>query len=94
MLRGSNKKCGNSAAGVVGLKPIYGLVPTRGIVPLVLSLDHGGPILRDAEDAAIKQSVGQLRLGIPRAPFFHCCSADFAKAVNDAIAVLTGSTKR
>src|SRR6266568_930659 len=39
--------------GVVGLKPTYGLVSTRGIIPLSLSLDHAGPITRAVEDAAL-----------------------------------------
>lgn len=38
---------------VVGLKPSYGLVPIRGIVPLVPSLDHCGPITRTVRDAAL-----------------------------------------
>src|SRR5215472_11049627 len=39
--------------GVVGLKPTYGLVSIRGIIPLTLSLDHCGPITRTVEDAAL-----------------------------------------
>ena len=39
--------------GVVGLNPSYGLVSTRGIIPLSFSLDHAGPITRSVEDAAI-----------------------------------------
>lgn len=46
-----------SFCGVVGLKPTYGLVPTRGIIPLVLSLDHCGPICRTVEDAALLMNV-------------------------------------
>src|SRR5215813_12499976 len=42
-----------SFCGVVGLKPTYGLVSIRGIVPLTLSLDHCGPLVRSVEDAAI-----------------------------------------
>jgi aspartyl-tRNA(Asn)/glutamyl-tRNA(Gln) amidotransferase subunit A len=38
--------------GVVGLKPTYGLVPLRGVVPLATSFDHVGPITRSAEDCA------------------------------------------
>jgi aspartyl-tRNA(Asn)/glutamyl-tRNA(Gln) amidotransferase subunit A len=105
---------------VVGLKPTYGLVPIRGIVPLSLSLDHCGPITRTVEDAALmlnylagydrmditsveharedyvasmKQPIGNLRLGIPRAPFFDWVDADIAKAVEDAIKLLAGLTK-
>ena len=39
--------------GIVGLKPTYGLVPLRGIIPGVLSLDHCGPLTRTVEDSAI-----------------------------------------
>lgn len=39
--------------GVVGIKPTYGLVPIRGIVPLAVSLDHCGPLTRTVEDAAL-----------------------------------------
>jgi aspartyl-tRNA(Asn)/glutamyl-tRNA(Gln) amidotransferase subunit A len=39
--------------GVVGLKPTYGLVSIRGIIPLTLSLDHCGPIVRNVQDAAL-----------------------------------------
>ena len=39
--------------GVVGLKPSYGLVSTRGVVPLSLRLDHVGPLTRTVADAAI-----------------------------------------
>ena len=43
--------------GVVGLKPTYGLVSIRGIIPLTLSLDHCGPIVRTVEDAALLLNV-------------------------------------
>lgn len=39
--------------GIVGLKPTYGLVSIRGIIPLVYSLDHCGPMTRTVEDAAL-----------------------------------------
>src|SRR5215510_9589943 len=39
--------------GVVGLKPTYGLVSTRGVIPLSWSLDHVGPIARNVADTAI-----------------------------------------
>jgi aspartyl-tRNA(Asn)/glutamyl-tRNA(Gln) amidotransferase subunit A len=39
--------------GVVGLKPTYGRVSTRGVIPLAESLDHVGPITRTVEGAAI-----------------------------------------
>jgi len=42
-----------SYCSVVGLKPTYGLVSIRGIIPLTLSLDHCGPIARGVADAAM-----------------------------------------
>jgi aspartyl-tRNA(Asn)/glutamyl-tRNA(Gln) amidotransferase subunit A len=43
--------------GVVGLKPSYGLVPLRGVLPLATSLDHVGPLARSATDCARILSV-------------------------------------
>jgi len=43
--------------GVVGLKPTYGRVSTRGAIPLSWSLDHVGPITRSILDAAILLQV-------------------------------------
>ncbi|MEP6644627.1 MAG: amidase [Acidobacteriaceae bacterium] len=37
--------------GVVGLKPTYGRVSCRGVIPLSPSLDHVGPITRSVSDA-------------------------------------------
>jgi aspartyl-tRNA(Asn)/glutamyl-tRNA(Gln) amidotransferase subunit A len=42
-----------SYCSIVGLKPTYGLVSIRGIVPLVLSRDHCGPMTRTVADAAL-----------------------------------------
>jgi aspartyl-tRNA(Asn)/glutamyl-tRNA(Gln) amidotransferase subunit A len=39
--------------GIAGLKPTYGLVSTRGIIPLSWSLDHAGPMARTVQDAAL-----------------------------------------
>ena len=39
--------------GIVGLKPTYGLVSTRGVVPLAWSLDHVGPMCRTVVDTAL-----------------------------------------
>jgi aspartyl-tRNA(Asn)/glutamyl-tRNA(Gln) amidotransferase subunit A len=39
--------------GCVGIKPTYGRVSSRGVIPLCLSLDHVGPLTPTVEDAAI-----------------------------------------
>ena len=39
--------------GVVGLKPTYGRVSARGVIPLSWSLDHVGPIAATGSDAAV-----------------------------------------
>src|SRR6185369_7187332 len=38
---------------IVGLKPSFGLISTRGVVPLSYSLDHVGPLTRTVQDAAL-----------------------------------------
>jgi aspartyl-tRNA(Asn)/glutamyl-tRNA(Gln) amidotransferase subunit A len=39
--------------GIVGLKPTYALVSTRGVIPLSWSLDHVGPMCRRVADVAV-----------------------------------------
>lgn len=87
--------------GVVGLKPSYGSVSTKGIIPLSPSLDHAGPITRSVEDAAILLNVltgselrlaelldrqpPVLRVGIPRGFFFEDLHSEVEAAVEQAI---------
>jgi Asp-tRNA(Asn)/Glu-tRNA(Gln) amidotransferase A subunit family amidase len=95
--------------GVVGLKPTFGLVSTRGIVPLSTSLDHAGPIARTVEDAAIvldaitssaggytanlRAGIGDFTLGIPRNYFFDDLYAEVKAAVESAIEKLGRQAK-
>ncbi|MFC1878359.1 amidase [Chloroflexota bacterium] len=46
-----------SLCGIVGLKPTYGRVSLRGIVPLSWNLDHSGPMARSVLDAAMLLQV-------------------------------------
>jgi aspartyl-tRNA(Asn)/glutamyl-tRNA(Gln) amidotransferase subunit A len=46
-----------SHCGIVGLKPTYGLVSTRGVMTLSWSLDHVGPMCKTVEDAALLMNV-------------------------------------
>ena len=43
----------SALCGVVGLKPTFGRVSARGVIPLSLSLDHVGPIGRTVADVAV-----------------------------------------
>ena len=43
--------------GTVGLKPTYGRVSTRGVIPLSWLYDHVGPMTRTVEDAAAMLQV-------------------------------------
>ena len=42
-----------SLSGVVGFKPTYGRVSTRGVIPLSWNLDHAGPMARRVRDVAL-----------------------------------------
>ncbi|HEX9121058.1 MAG TPA: amidase [Terriglobales bacterium] len=42
-----------ACCGIVGMKPTYGLVSVRGVVPLSWSYDHVGPMTRSVRDAAL-----------------------------------------
>jgi len=69
--------------GVVGLKPTYGTIPTRGVVPLSWTMDHVAVMAGSAEDAALTLDalrpdgtpiapaaggrVSHLRVGLPTA---------------------------
>ena len=50
---GGSIRAPSSFCGVVGLKPTYGLVSRRGILPLAFTMDHAGPMARTVEDCAI-----------------------------------------
>ncbi len=41
-----------ACCGIVGLKPSYGRVSARGVIPLAWSYDHVGPMTRSVADAA------------------------------------------
>jgi aspartyl-tRNA(Asn)/glutamyl-tRNA(Gln) amidotransferase subunit A len=88
--------------GIVGLKPTFGRVSTRGVVPLSWTLDHVGPMTRRVRDAALMlQSLASiadvggaletgaaLRLGTPRALFFEGLHPEIESATNEALGVL------
>lgn len=50
---GGSIRIPSALCGVVGLKPTYGRVSLRGVVPLSWNLDHAGPMARCVRDVAI-----------------------------------------
>jgi aspartyl-tRNA(Asn)/glutamyl-tRNA(Gln) amidotransferase subunit A len=50
---GGSIRIPSSLCGVVGLKPTYGRVSLRGVIPLSWNLDHPGPMARWVREAAI-----------------------------------------
>jgi aspartyl-tRNA(Asn)/glutamyl-tRNA(Gln) amidotransferase subunit A len=50
---GGSIRCPAALCGLTGLKPTYGLVSRKGVLPLSWSCDHVGPIARTAEDCRL-----------------------------------------
>ena len=86
--------------GVVGLKPTYGLVSAKGVIPLSLSLDHVGPLTRSVADAAlvmqvlsdasnylaaIKRGLGEFSIGVPRTFFYEEIDPEVSRAMEAAL---------
>ena len=73
-----------SLCGVVGLKPTYGRISLRGVLPLSWNLDHAGPITKRVEDAAIMlQVMGGYDPEDPAS--FKTLPGDFSSHMRDSI---------
>src|SRR6185295_2965253 len=99
-----------SFCGVVGLKPTFGRVSVRGVLPLGFSQDHVGPITRTVRDAAIAfQSMSDdptgyvpgdevdpngLRIGYPTNFFMDRVDRDVEAAVRSAFLAIAGRKAR
>ena len=90
--------------GIVGLKPSFGLVPLEGVFPLSWSLDHAGPLARNAEDAALllsclsctpmpinKIALGDIRIGLVQSQF---STSALGRAVTDRVNVAIKKLRR
>jgi aspartyl-tRNA(Asn)/glutamyl-tRNA(Gln) amidotransferase subunit A len=92
-----------SFCGVVGLKPTFGRVNIRGVLPLGFSQDHVGPLTGSVRDAAIafqsmvddstvceppaNPDLGSLRIGLPQNFFLDCVDPEVEAAINAAFEV-------
>jgi len=74
-----------SLCGCVGIKPTYGRVSSRGVIPLSTSLDHVGPMASCVEDAAI---VLQAIAGYDRGD-----TASVEVSVTDYVSILKDGAK-
>ncbi|MEO6970410.1 MAG: amidase, partial [Chthoniobacterales bacterium] len=50
---GGSNRIPAACCGVVGLKPSYGVVSTRGVIPVSTAFDHVGPMCRTVGDTAL-----------------------------------------
>jgi aspartyl-tRNA(Asn)/glutamyl-tRNA(Gln) amidotransferase subunit A len=81
--------------GVAGLKPTFGAIPVRGVIPLAPSFDHVGPLTRSVADAALVfealsgRRLGRvsrtLRIGVPEKFFYDRLQPEVAAAVREAL---------
>jgi len=54
---GGSIRVPSALCGVVGLKPTFGRVSLRGVIPLSWNLDHAGPMARTVSDVAVMLQV-------------------------------------
>jgi aspartyl-tRNA(Asn)/glutamyl-tRNA(Gln) amidotransferase subunit A len=73
-----------SLCGVVGIKPTYGRVSARGVIPLSWALDHVGPITRTVSDAAVfLQAIAAYDPGDPAS--VDVPAGDYISSVNQDV---------
>ena len=97
-------RCPPALCGTVGLRPSAGLMSLKGMVPLCTSFDTVSPITHTVRDAAIlmdllngttsfasllEEDVAQLRVGAARNHFFDDLDPDVARAIDEALAVIS-----
>jgi aspartyl-tRNA(Asn)/glutamyl-tRNA(Gln) amidotransferase subunit A len=94
-----------SCCGIVGLKPTFGRVSTRGVIPLSWSLDHVGPMCRTVDDAALmlqamadfepragSDQLSKLRIGLPLEMYWEGLDPEIEAAAQKAVCALNEFT--
>jgi len=90
-----------SFCGVTGLKPTFGLISKRGVMPLGWTMDHMGPIARTVRDAAVSfhamsgltngyvppknVDIKGLRIGLPVNYYFDKLDLEVSESVRRAV---------
>ncbi|HVO97339.1 MAG TPA: amidase [Bryobacteraceae bacterium] len=90
-----------SFCGVTGLKPTFGLISKRGVMPLGWTMDHMGPIAKTVRDAAVSfhamagmkgahvppphVDIRGLRIGLPMNYYFDHLDLEVAQSVRTAV---------
>jgi len=90
-----------SFCGVTGLKPTFGLISKRGVMPLGWTMDHMGPITKTVRDAAAafhamagpqtgyvppkNADIRGLRIGLPVNYYFDKLDLEVAESVRGAV---------
>lgn len=81
-----------AVCGLVGLKPAFGEIPLRGVVPLSTSLDHAGPLCRSVSDARVlfgvlrgRSSRSERAIHDPRAMRFGVLRGYFSAMLDPAV---------
>jgi aspartyl-tRNA(Asn)/glutamyl-tRNA(Gln) amidotransferase subunit A len=94
-----------SFCGVTGLKPTFGLISKRGVMPLGWTMDHMGPITKTVRDTAVSfhamagmktgyvppknVDIHGLRIGLPTNYYFDKLDLEVAESVRTAVQTAT-----
>ncbi len=87
-----------SFCGITGLKPTFGLISKRGVMPLGWTMDHMGPMTKTVRDCAVafhamggpdvalkSIDIRGLRIGLPANYYFDTLDLEVAESVRKAV---------
>jgi aspartyl-tRNA(Asn)/glutamyl-tRNA(Gln) amidotransferase subunit A len=87
-----------SFCGVTGLKPTFGLISKRGVMPLGWTMDHMGPITKTVRDCAVafhamggtaadlkNTDIRGMRIGLPVNYYFDKLDLEVSESVRKAL---------
>jgi aspartyl-tRNA(Asn)/glutamyl-tRNA(Gln) amidotransferase subunit A len=98
---GGSIRIPSSFCGTTGLKPTFGLISKRGVMPLGWTMDHMGPIAATVRDAAVSfhamagvangyvppkhVDIKGLRIGLPVNYYFDQLDLEVAESIRKAV---------